>query len=556
MKDHAAAPDLPHSREAEQIVLGAAFLWPEHVLELFPDDPAFLFYEQGHADLAAEMLRRRRVGQVVSPPALAEWAEAHPLFRDGALYLVEICDLPIYFRGALEMLDFLRELAERRAVLEAARAALDEAADDAADPMEALERAVERAQERSAAVRASTFSPTPFQWKPPAEIAPRQWLYDRHLIRGFASLTVAPGGLGKSTLAVTEALAMVTGRDLLGAAPLRPLRVWLWNGEDPREEIDRRIAAVCLHHGIAPEEIGDRLLVDSGRDLEIKLAKMDGASPRVAKPVAAALVDALRAAEVDVLIVDPFVTSHDVPENDTTGINAVAAEFRRIADAAGCAVELVHHVSKAGAMQSDEFGIYASRGAGALVDAVRAARYLTRMSEDEGARFGVEAPASFFRVTDGKSNLAPPEAARWRQIKGVALGNGSALFPDGDVVGVIEPWTPPDAFEGLTARDLQAVQRALGEAEEPARHDERADAWAGHIVAEVLGLDAGRGLSKAERTAAQNAARARVRKLLADWIASGALRVETGRSRRDGRDVRLVVPGEPVRAEDISGGAQ
>ena len=536
MKD-VAAVDLPHSVEAEQQLLGAALLRPDEVLGHLPDNPGFLFFEEAHADLAAEMLRRQRAGQIVSPPALAEWAEAHPLLRD-ARYLVRLCDLPIYAGSAAETLDFLRALAERRAVIEAARAAMEEAADESADPMEALARAVERAQERTAAVRPAKFSPTPFQWKPPAEIAPRQWLYDRHLVRGFASLTVAPGGLGKSTLAVTEALAMVTGRNLLGAAPPRPLRVWLWNGEDPREEI------------------GDRLLVDSGRDLEIKLARMDGASPRVARPVAAALVDALRAAEVDVLIVDPFVTSHDVPENDSTGINAVAAEFRRIADAAGCGVELVHHVSKAGAMASDDFGIYASRGAGALVDAVRAARYLTRMSEDEAARFGVETPASFFRVTDGKANLAPPEAARWRQIKGVALGNGSSLFPDGDVVGVIEPWTPPDAFDGLTAGDLRAVQRALAEAEEPARHDERAEAWAGHVVAEVLGLDAGRGLSKAERTAAQNAARARIRKLLADWIASGALRVETGRSTRDGRDVRLVVPGEPVTAEETSGGAQ
>jgi len=102
---------------------------------------------------------------------------------------------------------------------------------------------------------------TPFRWTDPASIAPRRWIYGHHYIRKFVSETVAPGGYGKSTLAITEALAIVTGRPLLGITPNERVNVWLWNGEDPMEELQRRIAAACLHYDIDPSELEGRLFV-------------------------------------------------------------------------------------------------------------------------------------------------------------------------------------------------------------------------------------------------------------------------------------------------------
>jgi RecA-family ATPase len=49
---------------------------------------------------------------------------------------------------------------------------------------------------------------------------------------------------------------MAIGRDLLGDEELtEPLRVWYHNGEDPREELDRRIAAICIHYSIDEQEV-------------------------------------------------------------------------------------------------------------------------------------------------------------------------------------------------------------------------------------------------------------------------------------------------------------
>jgi hypothetical protein len=396
------------------------------------------------------------------------------------------------------------------------------------------------------------ITPKPFCLRPTQDIPPRQWLYGRQFIRGFLSLTVAPGGLGKSSMLIAECLSMVSGKPILGIAPARPLNVWVWNGEDPYEETERRIAAACSHYGLSAADLGGRLRMDSGRDLPITLASYAGGKVDVNGGQASELVKALQKAQIDVLIVDPFVTSHQVPENDTTGMNTVVATFRNIASKANCAIELVHHVSKNGAMNSQEMGIYASRGAGAVIDGVRAARLLIRMTQEQAEKFGVEKPSDYFSVNSGKANLAPLDKVEWRQMISVPLHNGSDLWPEGDWVGVCSQWTPPDAFEGVHVHDLKAVQDAIDALDEPPASAENAEKWVGFVIAKVLGLDVGEyGSKKDDRDAKQNSARAKIRMMIKTWIKSEALMVEDAYSSRNGRKTKVVVVGERVTAADL-----
>lgn len=350
----------------------------------------------------------------------------------------------------------------------------------------------------------------PFVWRDPATLPPRRWLYKPHLIRGFVSLTVSPGGVGKSTLTLCEALALASGRSLLGVMPAERTRVWCWNGEDPTEEIERRIQAAMMHHQLRPADLEGWLFTGSGRDADLVVAEQDRFGVAIAAPVVDALIQFIGDNQIGAVVIDPFVSSHRVAENDNGAIDRVAKTWARIANATGCAVELVHHTRKTGGA---DVSVEDGRGASALLAAARHARTLRTMNEQEADSLGVERidrPA-YVRIDGGKANLSPPAtAAVWFRLANVHL-------PNGDYVQAASHWTPPDPFEGVTPADLLRVQNAIkagrGEAGEGWRANvQTGDAWVGHAIGLALGLDVGR-----PREAA------RVRELLRTWLASGAL---------------------------------
>jgi AAA domain-containing protein len=355
------------------------------------------------------------------------------------------------------------------------------------------------------------YKPTPFKWRDPKKMPRRQFVYGKHLIRGYLSATVAPGGVGKSSLALVEAVAMATGKALLGIAT-KPRRVWYVNLEDPREEIERRIAAICLHFDIQPDDLDDRLYFD-GREIEIVLATQNKSGYAIAAPAVDALTAALKDGQFDAFVVDPFVSTHRVSENDNMAIDAVAKKLGSIAGAANCAIELIHHVRKTG---GQEVTVEDGRGASALVNATRSSRVLNRMSKDEADKAGVgEERGYYFRADNGgKANLVPPATkATWYRLENVALGNGSGEgIDDQDYVGVVTSWKWPDAFEGFTVADTDRVLAAVSEGEW--RKDVRSENWVGHAVAAALGLDVRKDA-------------ARIKGMIAQWFANRSLVVET-----------------------------
>jgi len=356
---------------------------------------------------------------------------------------------------------------------------------------------------------------SPMAWGDVAQIEPRQFVYGRHYIRKFVSVDIAPGGVGKSSLAIADSIAMAAGRDIVGTDTLKGrLRVAYWCGEDPLDELMRRYHAARIHHRLTPAETGNRLFVDSGRVLPIILATSDRHGTAIATPMVAALVAAIRYNRLDVLIVDPFVASHAATENDNGAIQAVTRQWAHIADETNIAINLVHHARKT---NGGEVTVEDGRGASALLAAARSARSFNAMSLREAERFGIPEPdrRRYFRVDDGKSNLAPPAAhAAWFRLASVTLPNGP-LGTDGDNVGVVEKWTPPEP-PGETVEELKAVQVQLMECG-GAREDSKADDWVGYVVGEALGLaDIGAG----------TAGRAVVLARLKGWLESGALVVE------------------------------
>lgn len=379
----------------------------------------------------------------------------------------------------------------------------------AADLMALVEQAPETPQEAEPAplVRA-----TPYKWRDPAEIPLRSWVYGRYLLRGTTTAVVAPGGIGKTTLLASTGLALATGRSLLGKTVWGgKQRVWIWNLEDDLDELTRSIQAGAIHFGVTKDEIEGRLFVDSAMEgAELCTATEDEAGFKLLAPIYEAITAELIAREIDVLIIDPFVSSHEVEENANSKIDKIAKAWARVAKAADCSIVLVHHTSKAGAV---EVTALSARGAVALVNACRSALVLNRMDPDTAAKFAIDDDKErrrYFSVQDDKHNRAPAENADWYRLASVDLGNG--VNEQGDSVGVAEPWSPPDPFDGLTGNHLYRVQLAVSEGSW--RADIRAADWVGNAVASALSLDL-----DVKRDAA------RIKALLKTWVAEGALKV-------------------------------
>jgi hypothetical protein len=272
--------------------------------------------------------------------------------------------------------------------------------------------------------------------------------------------------------------------------------------------------AAAIHHRLGPEHLEERLWIDSGvtgQGLCVATEGPDGF--KIIEPVLDAIVEALLLRSIDVLIIDPFVSSHALDENNNSKIDAVVKAWVRVAIRANCVIILVHHTRKpSGQKVTAEL----SRGAVALPYAARTTLVLNRMDTEEAKRFGVkeEDRRRYLSIGDDKHNRAPAEKADWFSFHSVDLGNGTSLLP-ADNVGVLAPWTPPDPFEGLSGNDLYRVQLAISEGAWRESSQVKDGSWAGVAVARTLGLD----LEDFQELA-------RVKSLLKRWLHEGALVIE------------------------------
>lgn len=370
---------------------------------------------------------------------------------------------------------------------------------------------------------ASRITPTSFQWLDPTSIQPRAWLYGHHLIRRFVSVTVSPGGLGKSSLELVEALAMTSGRDLLKDDKVRtsePLRVWYWNGEDPQDETQRRVVAAAMHHGLSPSDFASRLFTDTGREQTVTLGEIAAGKITLDEGLFDDLEAEIIARKIDVFILDPFVSSHRMGENDNNAIDAVVKRLGKLAERADCAVEIVHHVRKPGGGNTAQTDVNDARGASALIGGVRSARVLNIMSEEIAGNipnFNVEDRYSYFSVTNGKANMSKRSGdAKWRHLHDFDLCNGPVGVSDH--VGVVEHYALPEkasALASLPANAAIIAQRAVYESPMAARFDTQSPDWVGHILGKKFGIDSVDKSGKATLLIA-----------IKTWLSSGVLVME------------------------------
>jgi RecA-family ATPase len=299
--------------------------------------------------------------------------------------------------------------------------------------------------------RHGLFTLCPFVPFDPKDLPPRAWLYGRHYQRRTVSATIAPGGFGKTTLVMVEAVAMATCRNLLGEQPSERLHVWYHNGEDTLEELNRRLGAICQHYGIPQQELSGWFFMTSGNEVPLRVAN-GYKELKIDELLIAHISEEIARNEVDVVVLDPLVTLHGVSEQDNVRMDRVVRIFAAIADTQNCAIELAHHTRKLAAGNTD-YGGDDIRGASSIKDAVRSARMLNQMTEKDAEAVGIpeHERARYFRTDRVKANNAPPAKAVWRRFVSIEL-------PNGDDVGVVVAWDYPG--QGAPSAEMAAAERA------------------------------------------------------------------------------------------------
>jgi hypothetical protein len=377
----------------------------------------------------------------------------------------------------------------------------------------------------------TAIRPTPATWPLAQSIPPRPWLFGRWLQRGIVTAMIAPGGVGKSSLTAAMMLSMSSGRAFLGKdiySP-EPLRTWYWNLEDSGDNLARARIAAALHHGVGEADCGDRMYVDSGPEgATLCTATEDRNGFTIMSPVFENIVAAIAELKIDVLVVDPFVSSHQLNENDNNKIDAITKAWARVAIVTGCAIMLVHHSKK---LMGERVTAEAARGASSLNAAARMTLVLNRMTEEQAETWGIDPVNAqrFFSVADDKHNLSPPDVADWFELTSVCLNNGTDIHP-ADSVGVVTPWKPPRAMDGVEAVDLFHIQKVLA-AGTYWRDSQAKENWAGDVIANVLRIDSVDPKSKR-----------RINTMIETWLKTGALKIEPVRdeSRRKMRNAVTV----------------
>ena len=315
-------------------------------------------------------------------------------------------------------------------------------------------------------------------WRDPATIPARSSLYDGHYIRRTIGATIGGGGRAKTTRGIYEGVSMVAGFDIATKEKLPDgaLRVWICNGEEDQDELDRRVAAACQRYGIGRADLGGRLFVQSVRDDPLRIATLVNNRPVVDETVKNYMTDVISANAIDVFMIDPLVSFHGVMENDNNHMDVVVKEgYGAIANQTNSAGELFHHPGKPRPGQA-ETTVEDSRGASAVIWAVRSARVFNFMTPEEAAKLGLSEDERrlHVRISNGKANAGPLGKAKWMKLVVEKLVNG-------DAVAVASPFTPPDPFKNVTTADMELARKLAATGEY--RADMRSPKWIGYALA-------------------------------------------------------------------------
>jgi replicative DNA helicase len=222
------------------------------------------------------------------------------------------------------------------------------------------------------------------------------------LTRGCVGGIVAAGGTGKSFLEIQLANMLAEGGTLGPLKATKPCTVLLLMGEDPQDELDRRLWRVCSGH------FSEKLHAISVAGKTGPLMKLDGANPERSEWYIWLCRTIENHPGLGVLIMDPKSRFYGLDENNNDHCTQWIASLEAIANTYKITILFAHHVSKSSTGKLDQ---NMSRGGSAIADGVRWLVGLTKMDDKTADTYQVDSRA-YIEMDLVKANYVPKLPSR------------------------------------------------------------------------------------------------------------------------------------------------
>jgi hypothetical protein len=286
-------------------------------------------------------------------------------------------------------------------------------------------------------------APDPGEWTPPAVVSygagfdpaaipKRRWLLGRRRSVGELTIDAGPPGVNKSTLLLSDAVQIATGRQILADDVHERGGVLFLAGEDARRDVEARLAGILARHHIEPAELEGRLHL-------VYLAEIDATAYSLAEMIADMAVlntrmfDWLREyPDTLAIFIDPVVAWHRLIENSNEALQLLCSSLRSLAVRGQRHVGFDHHVTKVSQFDCEAHvgNLAALRGAGAIGAAARWAFTMARIKTETAAAHGIEETerARYRRLDALKASYGPDdEGERLLRVESVPIANGETV---------------------------------------------------------------------------------------------------------------------------------
>jgi hypothetical protein len=266
----------------------------------------------------------------------------------------------------------------------------------------------------------------------PAAIPRRQWLIYGRYASGECTAIVGPPGTNKSSLLLTDAVQLVTGRSLIGDCIERGGEVLFLVGEDRRRDFEARLAALCEYYGIWPAELGSRLHVVYQSEINAAEFSLGNMVKDIATLNSRMFDWVQEFPNLAAVFIDPLLSWHRLFENDNVAMQTLCAALRGLAVRANIAVAFDHHVTKVSMSDSEAHvgNLSSVRGSSSIGADVRWAFTLAKLNPKTAALYGITEEDRIVcrRLDTLKASYGPDQATpRLLKIESVRIANGESV---------------------------------------------------------------------------------------------------------------------------------